>query len=82
MYQILYRLNDNASFHLYENYSEITKGKLTAIRKSLLSQNRSCTIQVVATDEKNRVVMSAVKLTKEDIRILTKVGSYRLKRGV
>ena len=82
MYQVLYRMNDNRSFHLYENYEEITKGKLTTIRKTLLSQNGNGTMQVVAIDEKYRVVMSAVKITKEDERILTKVGNYRIKKGV
>jgi len=82
-YQILYHLNNNLSFHLYENYAEVTKGKLTAIRKKLMAQNgKECTMQVVATDDKNRVVLTAVKLSKEDERILTKVGNYRIKRGI
>jgi len=48
-----------------------------------MAQNgKECTMQVVATDDKNRVVLTAVKLSKEDERILTKVGDYKIKRGI
>ena len=80
--QVLYRMNENKSFHLYENFTEITKDMLVRIRKDLLRQNGNGTMQVVVVDDKDKVIMSAVKLSEKDEHILTKVSGYKIKNGV
>jgi hypothetical protein len=37
---------------------------------------------VVVIDDKYNVTMSAVKLTEKDIKLLTKVSGYKIKKGV
>lgn len=80
MYSILYKLNNNLTFHHYSTVATTTKEELIHISNHISGQNGNSYVVVVAVDERDKVCLSSNKLEKEDKDILVSKHNYTLKR--
>lgn len=82
MYQILYKLSNNLTYHLYWMTENVDMKLLKQVQSHVSKQNNSSKVNVIAVDDQDRVVMSVEKLTKEDKDEIAERQGWKLKRGI
>lgn len=80
---LLYRLQDNKSFHTYShNDNVVTQKDVDNLKKNILLWNSDkYRVIVVCLEDGKTVTLTSDKFTKEDTDIIMK-NNWKIKRGV